>query len=60
MAIPRLPPAANQYTTDITVNERERPYFELFYQAKKKPGETPDEFAKRLIAMDVRNYHISQ
>lgn len=55
MIIPRLPPANNPLNVTITVNERLRPYFTVWFQRFKLENETPEQFALRKlkeVAMD--------
>lgn len=47
--IPRLDPAANPIDVTVTVNVRLRPYFELWFNKTKLPGETAREFALRKL-----------
>jgi len=47
--IPRLPPATTELTVSITVNEKLRPYFTEWYQRRKIDGETPTNFALRIL-----------
>jgi hypothetical protein len=57
MAIPRLPEAASDFVLTVTIPKKLRPYFEHWYQATKKPGDTPESFAFRLLKQSaVRAY----
>jgi len=58
MALPRLEPSANPYTTEITINVNLRPYFEIWYQRKKQAGETPQQFAIRVLKVAAINDYI--
>lgn len=58
MALPRLPEAANPYELTVTVNVRLRPYFEIWYQRKKEPGDTPEKFALRVLKRAALNDYI--
>jgi hypothetical protein len=59
MAIPRLPPSANPYELNVTVNIRLRPYFEIWFQRKKEPGETPEQFALRVLKTAALNDYLT-
>ena len=57
MAIPRLPESASSIDVTITVNKKLRPYFEIWFQKKKNPGETPEQFALRVLkASALKDY----
>jgi len=58
MALPRLTPSANPYHLEGDINERLRPYFEIWYQRKKQAGETPWEFALRVLKTAALNDYI--
>lgn len=58
MAIPRLTPSANPYELNVTVNVNLRPYFEIWYQRKKEPGDTPEQFALRVLKTAALNDYI--
>jgi len=58
MPIPRLPEAAQAFTVEITVNTRLRPYFEIWYQRTKQDGETPEQFALRVLKTAALNDYI--
>ena len=55
MAIPRLPESASPFVVEITVNVRLRPYFEIWFQREKLDGETPEQFALRMLKMAAMN-----
>ena len=59
MTIPRLPEAANPYELNVTINVRLRPYFEIWYQTKKQPGDTPEQFALRVLKTAALNDYLS-
>jgi len=57
MAIPRLAPDTNPLSIEITINERLRPYFTLWYQREKKGSETPEQFAiRQMKGLAIRSY----
>ena len=56
--IPRLPPSANPYELNITINVKLRPYFEIWYQRKKEAGETPKQFALRVLKTVALNDYL--
>ena len=58
MPIPRLAPSANPIDVTITVNVKLRPYFEIWFQRKKESGETPAQFALRMLKHAALNDHI--
>ncbi len=60
MALPRLTPSDSPYTVEITVNEKLRPYFEVWFQNAKEAGESPKQFALRQLKTNALNWHISQ
>jgi len=60
MAIPRLTESANPFELTITVNTKLRPYFEVWYQQAKEAGETPEQFAIRIMKTAALNHHIQQ
>jgi len=49
MPIPRLPKATNSLDVTITVNKKLLPYFQVWFQKKREPGETPEQFALRAL-----------
>ena len=57
--IPRLPADANPIDVTITVNEKLRPYFEIWFQTKKEAGESPEAFALKVLKQQALNFHIS-
>jgi len=59
MAISRLPAAANNIDVTVTVNRRLRPYFAVWYQRKKLDGETPEQFALRILKMAAMRDHLA-
>ena len=59
MPIPRLTPSANPIDVTITVNERLRPYFEIWFQRKKLSGESPSQFALRVLKMNALNDYLN-
>ena len=56
--IPRQPPAANPYELNVTINVKLRPYFEIWYQRKKLAGETPPQFALRVLKTAALNDYL--
>ena len=60
MALPRLAPAVNAYTlSNVVINERLRPYFEVWYQSEKQLAETPQEFALRILKVAAQDFHVN-
>ncbi len=59
MAIPRLEPSANPITVPITVNVNLRPYFEIWFQRMRQSGETPEQFALRILKTAALNDYLS-
>lgn len=53
MALPRLAPAANPYTVELTFTVNTRPYFEAWYNNEKEQGETPKAFLMRKLREQV-------
>ena len=47
--IPRLEPALSPIVVTITVNMNLRPYFELWFNKTKLPGEVAKDFALRKL-----------
>ena len=58
MVIPRLTASANDFNLNITVNKRLRPYFEIWFQRKKEAGETPEQFALRIMKIAALNDYL--
>ena len=59
MAIPRLTESAKAYNLNVTINVKQRPYFEIWYQRKKEAGETPEQFTLRILKIAMLNDHIA-
>ena len=59
MPIPRLAPSAEPFVTEITVNINLRPYFEIWFQRKKLDGETPPQFALRMLKNAAMNDYLA-
>jgi len=59
VTIPRLPPAAKPLDVTITVNEKLLPYLTIWYQRKKNAGETPDQFALRVLKESALNDYLA-
>lgn len=59
MALPRLPAAEKPFTVELTVNERLRPYFEIWYQRTRKAGENPHSFIIRMLKTAALNSHLA-
>ena len=58
MAIPRLAPSADPIDVTITVNVKLRPYFEIWFQREKLAGETPKQFALRMLKNAAMNDYL--
>lgn len=52
--LPLAPTTPLQVTVNFTAAQR--PYMEEYYNAKKKPGETPGEFATRILVTEGLRY----
>ena len=60
MVLSRLDADTKGIDVTIKVNEKLRPYFTMWYQRKKKDGETPAEFALRVLKTTALNDYISE
>ena len=58
MPVPRLPEATSSIDVTITVNKKLRPYFEIWFQKKRKAGETPAQFALRVLKANALKDYI--
>ena len=59
MTIPRLAESDAPIDVTITVNVRLRPYFEIWFQRKKLAGETPPQFALRMLKIAALNDYLN-
>jgi hypothetical protein len=58
MALPRLPASTQPYRLQVDINEKLRPYFEIWYQKTKQPSDTPQSFALRVLKVAAMNDYI--
>jgi len=59
MALPRLPADSTGIDVTLRINAKLRPYFTVWYQRKKNPGETPEQFAIRYLKAAALNDYIT-
>jgi len=60
MALPRLPPAQNDFTISIIINKELLPYFQEWFQENKISGESPEEYALRILKAKVKKEYIEK
>ena len=55
-----LPPASSPFPVEFEIPEVVLPYFQMYYQAHKKSGESPNQFAYRFFAFYVGKWVVKK
>lgn len=55
-----LPPDADDFVLTVTLHRQAMPYVTDWYQDKKRTGENPQQFLRRLIYKAALNHRISK
>lgn len=55
-----LPPEADDFQLNVTLHRQAMPYVTEWYQAMKKPAETPEQFLRRLIYRHALQFRLQK